>query len=50
LEGTHLAKSLGNAVGGLPFTVFLKADGSIWRQKMGQLTADDLTQWRSAFI
>jgi len=48
LEGTHLAKSLGNAVGGLPFTVFFKADGSIWRQKMGQLTADDLMQWRSA--
>jgi thiol-disulfide isomerase/thioredoxin len=48
LEGTHLAKSLGNAVGGLPFTVFFKADGSIWRQKMGQLSSDDLMQWRSA--
>jgi thiol-disulfide isomerase/thioredoxin len=48
LEGTQLAKSLGNAVGGLPFTVFFKADGSIWRQKMGQLTPDDLTQWRGA--
>ena len=50
LEGTQLAKSLGNAVGGLPFTVFFKADGSIWRQKMGQLTGDDLTQWRSAAV
>ena len=48
LEGTHLAKSLGNTVGGLPFTVFFKADGSIWRQKMGQLTSDDLMQWRGA--
>jgi hypothetical protein len=48
LEGTQLAKSLGNAVGGLPFTVFFKADGSIWRQKMGQLTPDDLTQWPGA--
>lgn len=48
LEGTNLAKSLGNAAGGLPFTVFFKADGSIWRQKMGQLTPDDLTQWRAA--
>ena len=46
LAGTELAKSLGNAAGGLPFTVFFKADGSIWRQKMGQLTADDLVQWR----
>ena len=50
LEGTQLAKSLGNAVGGLPFTVFFKADGSIWRQKMGQLTADDLAQWRTATL
>jgi thiol-disulfide isomerase/thioredoxin len=48
LEGTNLAKSLGNAVGGLPFTVFFKADGSIWRQKMGQLSPEDLTQWRAA--
>jgi thiol-disulfide isomerase/thioredoxin len=48
LEGTQLAKSLGNAVGGLPFTVFFKADGSIWRQKMGQLTDQDLSQWRAA--
>jgi thiol-disulfide isomerase/thioredoxin len=48
LEGTNLAKSLGNAAGGLPFTVFFKADGSIWRQKMGQLTPADLLQWRAA--
>ncbi len=48
LAGTDLAKSLGNAAGGLPFTVFFKADGSIWRQKMGQLTTDDLAQWRDA--
>ncbi len=50
LAGTELGKSLGNAVGGLPFTVFFKADGSIWRQKMGQLTAGDLTQWRAALV
>jgi thiol-disulfide isomerase/thioredoxin len=48
LEGTSLAKSLGNAVGGLPYTVFFNADGSIWRQKMGQLVAADLAQWRDA--
>lgn len=48
LSGTELGKSLGNAAGGLPFSVFFKADGSIWRQKMGQLTPDDLTQWRAA--
>lgn len=45
LEGTGLAKSLGNSAGGLPFTVFFKADGSIWRQKMGKLTPEDLSQW-----
>jgi len=50
LEGTNLAKSLGNAAGGLPFTVFFKADGSIWRQKMGQLTPDDLAQWQAATV
>lgn len=50
LEGTSLAKSLGNAVGGLPYTVFFNADGSIWRQKMGQLVVDDLLQWRDAAV
>ena len=48
LAGSELGKSLGNVAGGLPFTVFFKADGSIWRQKMGQLTPDDLSQWRAA--
>lgn len=48
LAGTDLAKSLGNSAGGLPFTVFFKADGSIWRQKMGQLTPEDLLLWRHA--
>lgn len=50
LAGTELAKSLGNAAGGLPFTVFFKADGSIWRQKMGQLTPDDLAQWQGVQV
>jgi thiol-disulfide isomerase/thioredoxin len=50
LAGTELAKSLGNAAGGLPFTVFFKEDGSIWRQKMGQLTSDDLAQWRDVRV
>ena len=48
LAGSELAKSLGNAAGGLPFTVFFKADGSIWRQKMGQLQHDDLRAWLGA--
>jgi len=48
LGGTELAKSLGNATGGLPFSVFFKADGSIWRQKLGQLNLDELSAWRSS--
>jgi thiol-disulfide isomerase/thioredoxin len=46
LGGTELAKSLGNAAGGLPFSVFFNADGSIWQQKLGQLSSDDLARWR----
>jgi thiol-disulfide isomerase/thioredoxin len=48
LGGTELARSLGNAAGGLPFSVFFKADGSIWRQKLGQLSPSDLDAWRSS--
>jgi thiol-disulfide isomerase/thioredoxin len=49
LGGTELAKSLGNAAGGLPFSVFFNADGSIWRQKLGQLTQEDLDQWQKSW-
>ena len=48
LEGTGLAKSLGNLQGGLPFTVFFRADGSIYRQKLGQLGQTDLQDWLTA--
>jgi thiol-disulfide isomerase/thioredoxin len=48
LEGTEVAKSLGNAAGALPFSVFFNADGTIWRQKLGQLSSDDLIQWRAS--
>ncbi|PUE11865.1 redoxin [Limnohabitans sp. T6-5] len=47
LGGTELAKSLGNSAGGLPFSVFFKSDGAIWLQKLGQLSPDDLSRWRS---
>ena len=47
LEGTQLAKSLGNTAGGLPFTVFFDQDGGIYRQKLGQLTQMDLDLWRA---
>jgi len=48
LEGTGLAKSLGNLHGGLPFSVFFRADASIYRQKLGQLAQTDLQDWLSA--
>lgn len=48
LQGTALSRTLGNLNGGLPFTVFFRADGGIYRQKLGQLAKSDLEQWRSA--
>ena len=43
LQGTELGKSLGNAAGGLPFTVILDAKGHLIRRKMGKLEAADLS-------
>jgi thiol-disulfide isomerase/thioredoxin len=45
LEGTELSRSFGNAAGGLPYSVFLNADGSIYKQKLGQLQQSDLDAW-----
>jgi thiol-disulfide isomerase/thioredoxin len=45
LEGTELSKSLGNRVGGLPFSVILGADGSIRHRRMGRVSQADLQQW-----
>lgn len=46
MDGLALSKSLGNQVGGLPFTVMVGADGSILNRKIGKLSARDLTLWR----
>ncbi|TSE34379.1 TlpA family protein disulfide reductase [Tepidimonas charontis] len=48
LGGTDLARQLGNARGGLPFTVVLDARGRVAQRKLGQVTADDLRQWAEA--
>lgn len=48
LGGTELSKSLGNASGSLPFSVFFAANGRISSHKLGQLTRDDLLAWVSA--
>lgn len=50
LEGTQLAKSLGNASGGLPFSVFFDRNGGIYKQKLGQLQPADLDNWRKASL
>ena len=48
MERSQLAKSLGNATGGLPFSVFFDKKGSIYKQKLGQLSPTDLQAWRQA--
>lgn len=45
LEGTSLARGLGNMTGGLPFTVVLGADGSVRQRRMGKVSEADLQAW-----
>ena len=45
LGGTELARSLGNATGSLPFSVFFAADGRVLAKKLGQLSREDLANW-----
>lgn len=40
--GIELSKTLGNASGGLPYSVFISKNSSILFKKEGQLTANDL--------
>ena len=48
LDGTELAKSLGNLAGGLPFTVVLGAGGQVRQRKMGRIDPAELTAWIAA--
>lgn len=45
LSGTDLSKSLGNAAGGLPFTVVFGGAGQLLHRKIGKVTPDDLALW-----
>ena len=45
LDGTELGKSLGNASGGLPFSVVVSARGDVLHRRMRRLTAADLSAW-----
>ncbi|MDM0011212.1 TlpA disulfide reductase family protein [Variovorax sp. J22P168] len=48
LAGTDMVKQMGNAAGGLPFTVVVDAAGGVMARKMGKLDAADLQAWRRA--
>ncbi len=48
LEGTELGRSMGNAAGGLPFSVVVSAKGEVIARKMGQIHADDLKNWSAS--
>lgn len=45
LTGTTLARSLGNSVSALPFSVLFDSKGQIRAQKMGKLEANELSVW-----
>lgn len=45
VEGSDLARALGNLGGGLPFTVLLNATGQVQQRKIGQVTAQLLQSW-----
>lgn len=48
LPGADLSRSLGNAAGGLPYTVVFGADGVLRHRKIGQLSPSDLSRWADA--
>ncbi len=48
MQGTELAKTLGNDAAGLPFTVALDRGGRVLHRKMGQLSESDLQRWSAA--
>ncbi|WP_414708682.1 TlpA disulfide reductase family protein [Ramlibacter sp.] len=45
LQGTELTKTLGNEVGGLPFSVFVDASGKMRERRIGRLSRPDLDRW-----
>jgi thiol-disulfide isomerase/thioredoxin len=46
--GTELARQMGNATGGLPYTVVLGADGQIRHRKLGETNLQELQEWANA--
>lgn len=44
-SGAELARSMGNLVGGLPFSVLIGGEGGVLHRKMGRVTPADLAAW-----
>ena len=44
-SGSAVARDLGNASGGLPFTVIVGAQGGVLHRKLGRITPADLDAW-----
>ena len=45
ISGIELSKSLGNLIGGLPFTVVIDPTAKVIHRKMGKVTPDELRAW-----
>jgi len=45
LEGSEMSRRLGNAAGGLPFSVLFSAGAQVMDRKLGQLSQADLSAW-----
>jgi len=45
MNGSELGRLLGNAQGGLPFTVVFDATGNVKVQKLGKLSEDEIKSW-----
>jgi thiol-disulfide isomerase/thioredoxin len=45
MAGLQLARDLGNASGGLPFSVVFDAEGAVVHRKLGKIREDELTAW-----
>ena len=45
LEGSQMSQQLGNATGGLPFSLLFSNSGAVLERKLGQLSEADLQAW-----
>ena len=50
VAGTELAKALGNASGGLPYTALIGAQGQLLAQKTGRIHTAELESWLKQYF